>query len=85
MASKYVIDEGSRCVMKQTVYKCYDDLPLMLSVPEVASVLGISRASAYDLVRSDGFPVIRIGKRVVIPKENLVEWINKQVSEKEQP
>lgn len=71
--------------MKQTVYKCYDDLPLMLSVPEVASVLGISRAGVYDLVRSDGFPVIRIGKRVVIPKENLVEWINKQVSEKEQP
>ncbi|HCA28101.1 MAG TPA: DNA-binding protein [Ruminococcaceae bacterium] len=71
--------------MKRAVYKCYDDLPMMLSVPEVASALGISRAGAYDLVRSDGFPVIRIGKRVVIPKENLVEWIKKQVSKKEQP
>ena len=38
--------------MKQTVYKSYDELPLMLSVPEVASVLGISRAGAYELVRS---------------------------------
>ena len=71
--------------MKQPMFKSYDDLPLMLSVPEVASALGISRAGAYDLVRSDGFPVIRIGKRVVIPKENLVEWINKQLLEKEKP
>lgn len=71
--------------MKQSAYKSYDDLPLMLSVPEVASALGISRAGAYDLVRSDGFPVIRIGKRVVIPKENLVEWIKKQVSGEERP
>lgn len=71
--------------MKQSIFRSFDDLPLMLSVPDVASVLGISRAGAYDLVRSDGFPVIRIGKRVVIPKENLVEWINKQLSEKEQP
>ena len=70
--------------MKQPMFKSYDDLPLMLSVPEVASALGISRAGAYDLVRSDGFPVIRIGKRVVIPKENLVEWINKQLPAKEQ-
>jgi excisionase family DNA binding protein len=80
-----VIFKGVDVKMKQTDYKCYDDLPLMLSVPEVASVLGISRAGAYDLVRCDGFPVIRIGRRVVIPKENLVEWINRQVSDKELP
>ena len=48
----------------------------MLSVPDVASVLGISRAGAYELVRSDGFPALRIGSRIVVPKEKFIDWIN---------
>ena len=64
--------------MKQTVYKSYDELPLMLSVPEVAAVLGISRAGAYELVRSDGFPTLKIGSRIVVPKEKFIEWVNAQ-------
>ena len=64
--------------MKQAVYKSYDELPLMLSVPEVAVVLGISRAGAYELVRSDSFPVLKIGSRIVVPKEKFIEWVNAQ-------
>ena len=36
-------------MMKHSTYTSYDDLPLMLSVAEVAAVLGISRAGAYEL------------------------------------
>ena len=64
--------------MRQTVYKNYDELPLMLSVPEVAAVLGISRAGAYELVRSDGFPALKIGSRIVVPKEKFIEWVTAQ-------
>ena len=62
--------------MNKTKYINYDDLPLMLSVPDAASVLGISRAGAYELVRSDGFPSLRIGFRIVVPKEKFIDWIN---------
>ena len=62
--------------MNKTKYTNYDDLPLMLSVPDVASVLGISRAGAYELVRSDGFPALRIVSRIVVPKERFIDWIN---------
>ena len=62
--------------MSKSKYTNYDDLPLMLSVPDVASVLGISRAGAYELVRSDGFPALRIGSRIVVPKERFIDWIN---------
>ena len=62
--------------MNKTKYTNYDDLPLMLSVPDVAFVLGISRAGAYELVRSDGFPLLRIGSRIVVPKEKFIDWIN---------
>ena len=47
--------------MEKKVYKSYEELPLMLTVLDVAAVLGISRAGAYELVRSDGFPVLKIG------------------------
>ena len=55
--------------MRTSKYKNYEDLPLMLSVPEVGEVLGISRAGAYELVRSAGFPHIKIGNRIVVPKD----------------
>jgi len=62
--------------LNKTKYTNYDDLPLMLSVLDVASVLGISRAGAYELVRSDGFPSLRVGSRIVVPKEKFIDWIN---------
>lgn len=64
--------------MKKETFKSYEDLPLMLSVPEMAAVLGISRAGAYELARSEGFPALRIGTRIVIPKDKLQEWVDKQ-------
>ncbi len=61
--------------MKETIYKGYDDLPLTLTVPEVGKVLGISRAAAYELVRSQGFPRMKIGTRILVPKDKLIGWI----------
>ena len=68
--------------MKQLIYKSYDELPLMLSVKELATVLGVSRTSAYELTKTKGFPSIKIGSRVVIPKEKLIEWIEKNIGGK---
>ena len=65
--------------MKKGTFKSYEDLPLMLSVPEMAAALGISRAGAYELARSEGFPALRIGTRIVIPKDKLQEWVDKQI------
>lgn len=56
-------------------YKSYDELPLMLSVIQVAEVLGISKTSAYELVHTDDFPSITIGKRLIVPKDKFIEWI----------
>lgn len=69
--------------MKESLYKSYDDLPLMLSVPEVASVLGISRAGAYDLARNKDFPSLTIGTRIVVPKDRFILWIEQRLSDKQ--
>ena len=64
--------------MKQVQYKSFEELPLMLSVPEVASVLGISRAGAYELVKSKGFPAMTIGSRIIVPRDKLIAWIDEK-------
>ena len=61
--------------MKQAKYKSYDELPINLSVPEAADVLGISRAGAYELVKEKGFPSLTIGNRIIVPKDKLIAWI----------
>lgn len=48
--------KGGRVFMKEVKFKSYEELPLMLSVPEMAAALGISHAGAYELVRTEGFP-----------------------------
>ncbi len=64
-------------------YTTYEQLPLMLSVPDVAAVLGISRAAAYELARNKDFPALRIGTRIVIPKDKFINWINRRVEGKD--
>ena len=64
--------------MRESKFKNYDDLPLMLSVPEVAEVLGISRAGSYELVSSAGFPHMKIGNRILVPKDKFLRWIDNQ-------
>lgn len=58
----------------------YDQLPLELNADEVAQVLGISRAGAYTLMHSKGFPVLKVGKRLVVPKDKLLAWVEQQVA-----
>ena len=64
--------------MKEGKFRSYDDLPLTLTVPEVGEVLGISRAKAYDLARSEGFPSMRIGTWIPVPRNKLIRWIDEQ-------
>ena len=64
--------------MRTSKFKNYDDLPLTLTVPEVGEVLGISRAGAYELVRSKGFPHMKIGTRILVPKDKFLVWIDAQ-------
>ncbi len=56
--------------------KSFEELPAMLTANELAGALGISRAGAYALIHSKGFPTLRIGKRLMVPKDKLTSWID---------
>ena len=61
--------------MKECTYKNYDELPLMLNADTVKDVLGISISSAYELMKEKGFPSLKIGSRIVVPKDKFIEWV----------
>lgn len=47
----------------------------VMTVTEAAGLLGISRALAYELARSQRLPVVRLGRRLVVPRKALVFWL----------
>ena len=65
-------------IVKESEYKSYDDLPLFLNSATVAKVLGVSPSSGYELMHGPGVPVLCIGNRMVVPKEQFIQWVNEQ-------
>ena len=61
--------------MKESVYKSYEELPLFLNARIVAQVLGIAPSSAYELMHESNFPVLKVGSRMVVPKEKFIQWV----------
>jgi excisionase family DNA binding protein len=55
-----------------------DSGKLALSVPEVAQLLGISRAFAYELVARRELPALRLGRRLVVPRHLIEQLLNQQ-------
>lgn len=52
---------------------------MTVSVEEMASMLGISRSVAYQLIKEKGFPSIRVGeRRVIIPVKSLERWLEER-------
>lgn len=59
----------------------YDALPLILDVTDIQGIMGISRASAYELVHTPGFPVVRSGRLIKISKKAfLIGWTAAAIS-----
>ena len=69
---KIFCDRGDE--MKESAYKSYGELPLFLDAKLVAQVLGISPSSGYELLHQQDFPTLKIGNRLVVPKEKFIEW-----------
>lgn len=55
----------------------YNDLPLILDVSHIQQIMGISKASAYGLVHSEGFPIIRHGRLIKVSKRAFFDWLER--------
>lgn len=63
--------------MKEQMYDMYsmEEIPPILTVPEVGEFLGIGRSNAYALARSGQIEAIRIGKQFKVPRHALLKFI----------
>ena len=61
--------------MKISQFKNYSGLPLFLNAETVAKTLGVAPSSAYELMHEPDFPVLKVGSRMVVPKEKFIQWV----------
>ncbi len=61
--------------MKESIYKSYEELPLFLNADTVAKLLGVSPSTGYELMHEKNFPSLKIGSRIVVPKEKFIRWV----------
>ena len=59
-------------------YESYEQLPLSLNAEDVSEILNISIGKAYNLFHRADFPTIHLGKRMIVPRDRFLAWIDKQ-------
>lgn len=64
--------------MKESCYKTFEELPLVLNAQTVAKILGISLSSAYELMHEKDFPTFKAGNRLFAEKERFRKWVEEK-------
>ena len=58
-------------------YTDYEQLPLILTVEDITKILGIGKNTAYDLIRCGKIRSVRVGHKIRISKDALLEFLDK--------
>ena len=56
-----------------------EKMPFTLNANQVAEILGVARNTAYTLMYSEGFPTLHVGRRLLVPKDKLLQWMDDQL------
>ena len=64
-------------------YESYEQLPLSLNAEDVSEILNISIGNAYILFHRADFPTIHLGRRMIVPRDRFLAWIDKQYEGRE--
>ena len=57
-----------------------DDGKLLLSVREAAQLLGVGKGLVYNLCAEGVLPHLRLGRKLLLPRAGLVEWVKRTAS-----
>ena len=71
-----LIQQSATDMKEKMKWNDYDSLPLILDVTDIQHIMGISRASAYELVHTPGFPAVRSGRLIKISKKAFFNWLD---------
>ncbi len=54
--------------------------PMLLTIPEVATKLGLGRSKVYNLIRDEGLPTVKFGTATRVPVKELEHWVTKRIA-----
>ncbi|MEE1358156.1 MAG: helix-turn-helix domain-containing protein, partial [Clostridia bacterium] len=60
------------CKMSKKMFTEYDEI---LSIEDVMEILHIGKNSVYSLLKSNEIRNIRVGKRYIVPKQSVINFI----------
>lgn len=66
--------------MDRVAFRKVEELPLVLTPMDIAAVLGISRNTAYELIHSKDFPILRVGKQYRVSRKRFLTWLEGQAA-----
>ncbi len=66
--------------MDRVAFRKVEELPLVLTPMDIAAVLGISRNTAYELIHSEDFPILRVGKQYRVSRKRFLTWLESQAA-----
>jgi excisionase family DNA binding protein len=52
-----------------------ESLPVTITVEQAGQILGVARGTAYEAARTGQLPVIRLGRRLLVPRARLLELL----------
>ena len=56
----------------------FENMPDVMDAKQIAEVLHLSKAGAYNLLSNPNFPTLRIGGRKLVLKQELIAWLKSQ-------
>jgi len=69
--------------MPQAVAVQVKELPLVLTMRHIQEITGLSKPKVYELAHTRGFPVVRFGRALRVPREAFLRWLNEQAGVQE--
>lgn len=53
-----------------------DNYPLILQMKTICQILGLSKSKVYEIAREPDFPVITIGNRKIVYRDDFFIWLD---------
>ena len=74
------LPKSEEVIVMTREYYSNDQLPCMLNANDIKEYMRISRTQAYEQMHAEGFPLIRIGKRMLAPRDKFLQWVDEQTA-----
>jgi excisionase family DNA binding protein len=56
-----------------------EKMPAMLTLRDAQNILGVSKQKMYEVAHSPGFPMMRLGRVIRVPRAAFLEWLDRKV------